>query len=71
MPPALERRPATEAVARMEPEGEGLEGEGWSMAAEACLVARKTLCGVGMYERLSLMWDRGGSLWVVWMSFFF
>ena len=43
MLPALERRPATEAVARMEPEGWGLDGEGRRMAAEACLVARKTL----------------------------
>ena len=44
MLPALERRPATEAVARMEPEGWGLEAERRRMAAEACLVARKTLC---------------------------
>ena len=43
MLPALERRPATEAVARMEPWGEGLVADVWSMAAEACLMARKTL----------------------------
>lgn len=34
-----------EAVAIIEPEGEGLEGEVRSMALEACLVARKTLPG--------------------------
>ena len=43
MEPALERRPATEAVAMMEPEGYGLEGEVRCMAREACLDARKTL----------------------------
>ena len=70
MLPALERRPATEAVARMEPEGCGLEGDGRRMAAEACLVARKTLRGVGGGERFGLMWDGGGGqLWVVWWIF--
>ena len=47
MPPALERRPATEAVAIMEPPGWGLVGEVWSMARAACLVAMKTLGGGG------------------------
>lgn len=46
--PALERRPATDAVAIMEPEGCGLESEGWRMALAACLVARKTLRGKGL-----------------------
>jgi hypothetical protein len=41
--PALERRPAIDAVAIIEPDGEGLEGEVWSMAFAACLVATKTL----------------------------
>lgn len=41
--PALERRPATEAVAIMEPDGRGLEGEVRRMAFAAYLVARKTL----------------------------
>jgi len=40
--PALERRPATEAVAIMEPEGCGLLREVVSMAREAYLAARKT-----------------------------
>ena len=43
MLPALERRPATEAVAIIEPEGCGFRLEVRSMALEACLVARKTL----------------------------
>ena len=41
--PAFERRPATEAVAMMEPDGCGLEGEVRRMAPAAYLVARKTL----------------------------
>lgn len=41
--PALERRAATEAVAIMEPDGVGFEGEVLSMALDACLVARNTL----------------------------
>lgn len=41
--PALERRPATEAVAMMEPEGWGFDAEVCCMAVEACLVAKKTL----------------------------
>ncbi len=41
--PALERKPAIDAVAIIEPDGEGLEGEVWSMAFAACLVATKTL----------------------------
>ena len=45
MLPALERRPATEAVAIIEPDGRGFEGEVVSMAQEACFVARKTLKG--------------------------
>ena len=59
MLPALERRPATEAVARMEPEGWCFEGEVWSMAAEACLVAMKTLVGgsgVSYLTCLSMGW---------------
>ena len=41
--PALDRRPATEAVAMMEPEGWGFWGEVTSIAFAAYLVARKTL----------------------------
>ena len=48
MLPALERSPATEAVQMMLPEGEGLEDEVSCMAAEACLIARKTLCSVSI-----------------------
>lgn len=44
MGPALDRRPATEAVLMMEPLGLGLF---CSMALAACLVARKTLFGSG------------------------
>lgn len=43
--PALERRPATDAVAIMEPDGCGLEDDVWRIALAACLVARKTLQG--------------------------
>lgn len=41
--PALERSPATDAVAMMEPEGVGLDFEVLSMAFAAYLVAKKTL----------------------------
>lgn len=41
--PALERRPATEAVAIMEPDGCGLECEVRRIAFAAYLLARKTL----------------------------
>ena len=45
MLPALERRPATEAVAIIEPPEVGLTAVVWSMPRAACLVARKTLKG--------------------------
>lgn len=41
--PALERRPAMDAVAMMEPDEVGLEGEVRSIAFAAYLAARKTL----------------------------
>lgn len=41
--PALERSPAMDAVAMMEPEGVGFDFEGLSIAFAAYLVARKTL----------------------------
>lgn len=41
--PALERSPPTEAVAMIDPEGEGLDDEVRSMAFAACLVPTKTL----------------------------
>ena len=46
MGPALLRRPATEAVARKEPELEGLLGEVRRMAGVECLRERKTLGGI-------------------------
>lgn len=50
--PALERRPARDAVAIMEPDECGLEGEVFCMALAACLVARKTLREV-RFDRLA------------------
>jgi hypothetical protein len=41
--PALERRPATDAVAMMLPEAVGFSGDVLFMAGAACLAARKTL----------------------------
>lgn len=41
--PALERRPATDAVAMMLPEAVGFSGDVFFMAGAACLAARKTL----------------------------
>ena len=43
MLPALERSPATEAVAIIEPDGEGFDALVCDMAGVACLAARKTL----------------------------
>lgn len=46
MLPALERRPATDAVAMMLPEGVGFSADVFFMAGAACLAARKTLYGM-------------------------
>lgn len=54
--PALERRPATEAVAIIEPEEVGLKGDVRSMALAAYLAARKTLQrGVVVIRLVGLM----------------
>lgn len=59
MLPALERSPATEAVAMMEPEGWGLV-VGWvrRMAGGQCLRARKTLDGWALVAERFMQGER-------------
>lgn len=49
----MERNPATEAVAMMEPEGHDLEDEVRRMARDACLVARNMLMSAQKAESIS------------------